>query len=103
MLSSSLRLLDPHREHATIHLGDWPASPRLGSLMQLAAPHQMPGNLGRLKRREIAGDRDEDAPAFIRVAPDGELRDPRLQHLVGVEARVFPKHRARVAISACGG
>jgi hypothetical protein len=46
-------------------------------------------------RGEIAGDRDEDAPAFIRVAPEGELPDPRLQHLVGVEARVFPEHRAR--------
>ena len=71
--------------------------------MQLVAPHQTPGNIGRLQRRalgrrmrrEIAGDCDEDAPAFIRVAPDGELRDPRLQHLVGVEARVFPKHCAR--------
>ena len=71
--------------------------------MLLAAPHQAQGNIGRLQRRalgrrmrrEIAGDRDEDAPAFIRVALEGELRDPRLQHLVGVEARIFPKHRAR--------
>jgi hypothetical protein len=44
--------------------------------MQLVAPHQTPGNIGRLQRRalgrrmrrEIAGDHDEDAPAFIRVA-----------------------------------
>ena len=46
-------------------------------------------------RREIAGDRDQDAPAFIRVAPEGELPDPRLQHLAGAEPRVFPKHRER--------
>jgi hypothetical protein len=87
----------------TIHLGGLPVSQRLDALMQLAAPYQTPGNIGRLQRRalgrrmrrEIAGDRDEDAPAFIRVAPEGELPDPRLQHLVGVEARVFPKHRTR--------
>ncbi len=71
--------------------------------MQISAPHQTPGDVSGLQRRalrrrmrrEIAGDRDEDAPALIRVAPEGELPDPRLQHLVGMEARVFPKHRAR--------
>ena len=71
--------------------------------MQLAAPHQAAGDVGRLQRRalgrrmggEIAGDRDEDVPALVGVAPDGELPDPRLQHLVGMEARVFPQHRMR--------
>ena len=49
--------------------------------MQLSAPHQAEGDVGRLQRRalgrrmrgEIAGDRDEDAPAFIRVAPEDEI------------------------------
>ena len=71
--------------------------------MQLAAPHQAPGDVSGLQRSafgwrmrgEIAGDRNEDVPALVGVAPDGELPDPRLQHLVGMEARVFPKHRMR--------
>ena len=71
--------------------------------MQLAAPHQAPGDVGGLQRRafgrrmggEIAGDRNEDVPALIGVAPDGELPDSRLQHLVGMKARVFPQHRMR--------
>ena len=54
-------------------------------------------------RRDIAGDRDEDAQAFIRVAPEAELREPRLQHLVGVEARDSRSTAsASVAISGCG-
>jgi hypothetical protein len=71
--------------------------------MQLSAPHQAPGDIGRLQRRalgwrmrgEIAGDCDEYAPALVGVAPDSELPDPRLQYLVSMEARIFPKHRAR--------
>lgn len=71
--------------------------------MKLAAPHQAPGDVGRLQRRafgrrmggEIAGDRNEDVPALIGVAPHGELLDSRLQHLVGMKARVFPQHRMR--------
>src|SRR5271165_178478 len=42
---------------------------------------------------EITGDRDEDVPALVGAAPDGELPDSRLQLLVGMEARVFPQHR----------
>ena len=42
-----------------------------------------------------AGDRDEDVPALVGVAPNGELPDPRLQHLVRMEAGIFPKRRAR--------
>ena len=72
-------------------------------LMQLRAPHQAPGDVSRLQRRalrwrmrgEIAGDRNENMPALVGVAPEAELPDPGLQHLVGVEARVFPKHRMR--------
>ena len=44
---------------------------------------------------EISGDRNEDVPALVGVAPDGELPDSRFQHLVGMKARVFPKHRMR--------
>ena len=51
--------------------------------MQLAAPHQTPGDVGGLQRRafgrrmggEIAGDRNEDVPSLIGVAPAGELPD----------------------------
>jgi hypothetical protein len=48
-------------------------------------------NLG--KGGEVSCDRNEDATALVRVAPDGELPGPGFQHLVGVEARVFPQHR----------
>ena len=50
---------------------------------------------GRRMGGEISGDRDEDVPALIGVAPKGELPDPRLQHLVRMEAGIFPKHRPR--------
>ena len=71
--------------------------------MQLSAPHQAPGDVGRLQRRalgrrmggEISGIRNEDVPALVGVAPDGELPDSRLQHLVGMKARVFPQHCMR--------
>ena len=71
--------------------------------MQFAAPHQAPGDVGRLQRcafgrrmgREIAGDRNEDVPALVGIAPYAELPDSRLQHLIGVEARIFAQHRAR--------
>ena len=54
--------------------------------MQLAAPHQPPGDVGRLQRRafgrrvgrKIAYDRDENVSASVRIAPGGELTDPRL-------------------------
>jgi len=38
-------------------------------------------------RGAIAGDRDEDASPLFRVAPDAELPDLRLQHLVGISPR----------------
>ena len=61
-------------------------SRRLGALMQLSAPHQAQGDVGRLQRcalgrrmrGEIAGDFDEDASALVGVAPDSELPDSRL-------------------------
>ena len=71
--------------------------------MQIAAPHQAAGDVSRLQRRalgrrmggEISGDRNEDVPALVGVLPDGELPDSRLQHLVGMKARVFPQHCMR--------
>jgi hypothetical protein len=45
--------------------------------------------------RKIAGSRNEDVSAFVAVAPDGELPDCRLQHLIGVKARIFAKYRMR--------
>jgi len=55
--------------------------------MQLAAPHQAPGDVGPLQRRslsrrmgrKIAGNRNEDVPALVGVAPSRELPDPGLQ------------------------
>src|SRR5438094_6917916 len=45
--------------------------------------------------RQIAGNRDEDVPALVRVAPRAELPDSRLQHLIRMEARIFAQHRTR--------
>src|SRR6516164_7610783 len=45
--------------------------------------------------RKIAGDRNEDVAALATLAPRGELADSRLQHLVGVEARIFPQYSMR--------
>src|SRR5215467_1499090 len=44
---------------------------------------------------KIAGDGYEDVPTLTGVAPYGELPDSRLQHLIGMEARVFAQHRTR--------
>src|SRR5215470_6995879 len=45
--------------------------------------------------RKIAGDRNEDVAALATFAPRSELADSRLQHLVGVEARIFPQYSMR--------
>src|SRR5271165_2306778 len=44
---------------------------------------------------EISGDRNEDMPALVGVAPDGELPHSRFQCLVSVKARVLPQYRMR--------
>jgi hypothetical protein len=62
--------------------------------MQLAAPHQAPGDVGRLQRsafgrrmgHKVAGDRNHDVPALVSTAPLSELSDSRLQHLIHMEA-----------------
>src|SRR5262245_66615354 len=43
--------------------------------------------------RKIAGDRNEDVPALVTVAPRGGLADSRLQHLIGMEACIFAQQR----------
>ena len=47
---------------------------------------------GREVRREIARHGDQDMAAFVGVAPLLELPHTRLEHLVGVEARVLAQH-----------
>ena len=44
---------------------------------------------------KIAGNRDEDVPALVRVAPRAELPNSRLQHLIRMEACIFAQHRMR--------
>ena len=71
--------------------------------MQLATPHQAAGDVGCLQRRafgrrmgrQIAGNRDEDVPAFVRVPPRAELPDSSLQHLIRMKACIFAQHRMR--------
>lgn len=72
-------------------------SSRLGVLMKLAAAQEPPrdvrrlqgGALGRRMGGEVAADRDQNAPALIGIAPLGELPNARLEHLIGVEARIL--------------
>jgi hypothetical protein len=42
---------------------------------------------------KIAGDRNEDVSASVSIAPGGELPNACLQHLIGMEARIFAQHR----------
>jgi hypothetical protein len=71
--------------------------------MQLAAAHQASGDVSRLQRRafgrrmrrQIAGDRNQDVPALVGVAPNGELSDARFQHLAEMEAGVLAEHCPR--------
>ena len=44
---------------------------------------------------KIAGNRNEDVAAFVGVAPLSELPESRLQHLIGMEARIFAQQRIR--------
>jgi hypothetical protein len=46
---------------------------------------------------KIAGNRNEDVPAFVGVAPLSELPDSRLQHLIGMETCIFAQQRMREA------
>src|SRR5262245_50917357 len=51
--------------------------------------------------REIAGNRDEDVPALVRVTPRPELPNSRLQHLIRMEACIFAQHRMRERDDQC--
>ena len=70
---------------------------RCGILMKLTAAHEPPGDVGRLQLgafrrrmgREITGDRDEDMPALVSIAPRTELPHAGVQHLVGMETCVL--------------
>jgi hypothetical protein len=44
---------------------------------------------------QIAGNRDEDVPALVRVAPRAELPHSRFQHLIRMETCIFAQHRMR--------
>ena len=43
--------------------------------------------------RQIAGNRDEDVPALVRITPRAVLPDARLQHLIRMETCIFAQHR----------
>jgi len=45
--------------------------------------------------RQIAGDRNQDMPTLVGIAPNGELSDPRFQHLIRMEACVLAEHCQR--------
>jgi hypothetical protein len=45
--------------------------------------------------REVAGHCNENMPALASIAPYSKLPDASLQHLIGMEARVFAQHRKR--------
>jgi hypothetical protein len=71
--------------------------------MKLTAAHQPTGYVGRLQQRALSrkvGSQipcygDEDMPALITGAPLMKLSHTRLEHLVGMEARVLPEQRLR--------
>ena len=45
--------------------------------------------------RQIAGDRNQDVPALVGLARNGELSDARFEHLIGMEAGVLAEHCQR--------
>jgi len=79
--------------------------------MKLSAVHEPLGDVSRLQQRalgrkvgsQIPCDGDKDMPALVDPAPLAKLPHTRLEHLVGMEARVLPESAcARVAINASG-
>src|SRR3954463_4851797 len=72
-------------------------------LVELAAAQQPLRDVGGLKRRalgrrmgcKVAGHRYQDVPGRISVPPFSELPHARLQHLVGVEARILTEQSVR--------
>src|SRR6478736_7512521 len=43
--------------------------------------------------RKITGDRNENMPPLVSIAPRAKLSDAGFEHLIGVEACVFAQHR----------
>ena len=46
-------------------------------------------------RRQIARDRNQDMPALVGDAPNGELSGACFEHLIGMEAGVLAEHCSR--------
>jgi len=45
--------------------------------------------------RKITGDRNENMPPLVSIAPRAKLSDAGLEHLIGMEARIFARRRMR--------
>ena len=43
--------------------------------------------------RQITGDRNENMPPLVSIAPRRKLPDAGFEHLIGMEARIFAQHR----------
>jgi hypothetical protein len=90
-----LRMI-PFKHRLQAWLDDHSTS-RCGILMKRTAAHEPPGDvgclqLGAFRRRmgsEIAGDRDEDMPALVGIAPLAELPHAGVQRLVGMETCIL--------------
>ena len=71
--------------------------------MKLSTTHQARGYVGRLQQRalswkvgrQISRDSNEDMPALVAIAPLVKLPHARLEHLVGVKARILPQQSLR--------
>src|SRR5271165_4757803 len=77
--------------------------------MKLSAAHQPLRDVGRLQQRalgrkvgrQISCDGDKDMPALVGVAPVVKLSYARLEHLVGMEARILPEQHLSKCRDQC--
>jgi hypothetical protein len=77
--------------------------------MKLAAAHQPTSDAGCLQQRalrrkmgsQIPCNRDENVPALVASTPLTKLQRTRLQHLVGVKARILTQQRMRERRDQC--
>jgi hypothetical protein len=71
--------------------------------MKLSAVHEPLGDVTRLQQRalgrkvgsQIPCDGNKDMLALVAVAPLVKLPHTRLEHLLGMEARILPEQRLR--------
>ena len=71
--------------------------------MKFTAAHQSTGYVGRLQQstlgwkvgRQVPRDGNEDMPALVAIAPLLKLLHARLEHLIGVEARILSEQCLR--------